>query len=102
MPLSVVAAFLRLRRKYEIDHLHAEALMRLSTDFPPTPQQFDNCIQGRWPKAVDFREESLFDVVNLAREGDARSIPPCALYMLCRFLHYHSTPFRVSGDTLTY
>ena len=100
-PLSVIAAFLRLGRKYGIDHLHAEALTMLSVDFPSTLRGYDECTKAAWPRVIDLKGCSLSAVVNLARENDVQSILPCALYMLCRFAHYNSTPFFDSISRIT-
>jgi hypothetical protein len=93
LPLSLISSFLRLGRKYGIDQLHAEAVAKLSVDFPSTLQGYDKCMKTAWPQAVDLKGCSLFTVIDLARENDVQSILPCVLYVLCQFAHHNSTPF---------
>lgn len=81
LPLSMVRAFLRLGRKYGIDHLQAEALTRLSIDYPCTLQGYDECIKGH--KTIDLEGNTHFAIVDLARENDIPSILPMAFYLCC-------------------
>jgi len=100
MPLSMVAAFLRLGRKYGIDHLREEALARLLADFPSTLRGYDDCQGIGWPRAIemDLEKGAHITVVNLARENDVRSILPFALYFCCRYSHYRpNSSFHFEG-----
>ncbi|KIM87927.1 hypothetical protein PILCRDRAFT_95671 [Piloderma croceum F 1598] len=79
LPLAVVAAFLRLGMKYNISTLTADAMERLSYEFPTT--------MGRWDSfdlcsRVDlYTQADYIDVVNLAKEIQLPHFLPTA------FLH---------------
>lgn len=84
MPVPVLGAFLRLGRKYEIDHLRKQALKRLAVDFPT---DLDTCtdvmlkIKGvkvrtssprSWPTSIDVKlsEGGLLTLINILRDND--------------------------------
>jgi hypothetical protein len=79
--MAVLAAFLRLGKKYEIPQLYAESVARLSREFPSS--------LAKWEKDRDQNleiEESptlAFDVINLAKETGLLSIIPTAFYYYC-------------------
>jgi hypothetical protein len=81
-PFPVVAAYLRLGRKYEIEHLRTEALSALSMAFPSTCDGFlalsDN---GQGPIAP--YPALFFDVIALAREADKLDILPAVYFSYC-------------------
>lgn len=74
----VLAAFLRLGKKYEILQLYKESLARLSREFPSSLAEWEKA-RG---KALEI-EPSLslaFDVINLARETGTIILLPAAFY----------------------
>jgi hypothetical protein len=78
-----MAAYLRLGRKYEIEHLRTEALTVLSMAFPSTCNGFlalpDNGQSFIAPYPALF-----FDVIALAREVGKLDILPAAYFSYCR------------------
>lgn len=91
MHINVVASFLRLGNKYEIEILRASALKRLFHDYPTR-------IEGVCPvkrKRMIFGTKWLdIDVANLAREQNLLSLLPIALYYCCEI---HSGKDLVNG-----
>ncbi|KZP16978.1 hypothetical protein FIBSPDRAFT_1047099 [Athelia psychrophila] len=81
MPVPVLGAFLRLGRKYEIDHLRKQALKRLAVDFPT---DLDTCTRimskirtlslrpESWPTSIDIKlkEGDLLTLINILRDND--------------------------------
>ncbi|KIM91580.1 hypothetical protein PILCRDRAFT_733 [Piloderma croceum F 1598] len=89
LPLVVIAAFLRLGRKYNIQQLYSEALKRLEFEFPSTFEEYDRS-SGSFT-LIDVQDvghdASLFAVINLARENDILHILPAAFYIACTCLN---------------
>ncbi|KII91861.1 hypothetical protein PLICRDRAFT_105391 [Plicaturopsis crispa FD-325 SS-3] len=88
VPFEVLAAFLRLGKKYGIRRLQAEAMPRLSAQFPTTLAAYDG------PKCIDSSESNLAPklvhdttvaAINLARETNTPSLLPAAFYMYCAY-----------------
>jgi len=77
LPISIIAAFLRLGQKYEIDQLRSEAVTRLSYDFPTTLEEFDQSFKETLSHCDGVL---LFTSINLARECNLLSVLPSALY----------------------
>lgn len=85
LPLPIIAAFLRLGRKYDIQQLHSEALKRLTFEFPSTLEEYDCSIENYTfidDSDID-RSNLLLAVIHLARETDNLSVLPAALYNFC-------------------
>jgi hypothetical protein len=82
---AVVAAFLRLGKKYEITKLYEEALSRLCNDYPPNLAQWER--RERNGASIKYYAGVHFDVVNLAREIDIPSLLPTAFYYICASPH---------------
>lgn len=76
LPFPVVAAMLRLGKKYEFDHLRDEALLRLTSEFPTTLEEWD-ALPDHFTHIVD-RKGLLFDIISLAIECRVQSILPAA------------------------
>ncbi|KZP28181.1 hypothetical protein FIBSPDRAFT_275953 [Athelia psychrophila] len=82
LSITIIAAFLRLGTKYDIELLRAEALNRLHYEYPSTLEEYDkinkwSMINGRWGDGTHFA------VVNLAREQGLLSVLPLSLYLSC-------------------
>lgn len=79
LPFPVIAALLRLGKKYEFEHLRDVALLRLTSEFPTKLEEWD-ALTDRFTHIVD-RKGLLFDVISLAIECGVQSILPTA-YLL--------------------
>ncbi|KZP23547.1 hypothetical protein FIBSPDRAFT_952058 [Athelia psychrophila] len=86
MPIEVVAAFLRLGNKYEIEALRAEAPKRLLFEFPSERAILDEHIYpvDRRGTMIELADWTFINVTNLAREQNLLSVLPLALYSCCR------------------
>lgn len=80
-PLPVLAAFLRLGRKYEIRQLYIEAASRISREFPSTLEKWEEA-QG---KALEISPSPTlaFDMIDVARRTGFYAALPAALYYCC-------------------
>jgi hypothetical protein len=81
IPMSVVAAFLRLGKKYDIGILHAEAVKRLTYECPSSLEDFDKL---EFWSMIEAENGLPIEIVRLARETDLPSVLPIALYCCCR------------------
>ncbi|KAF7984444.1 hypothetical protein HWV62_14526 [Athelia sp. TMB] len=81
-PLSVVASFLRIGRKYDILDLQAEGKRRLFAKAPVTLAEYTS--QPVWQFETPI--ESWFMILDLAREFEVQSVLPIAMYESCRTL----------------
>lgn len=79
LPFPVIAALLRLGKKYEFDHLRDVALLRLTSEFPTQLEEWDT-LPDRFTHIVD-RKGLLFDVISLAIECGVQSILPTAYFL---------------------
>jgi hypothetical protein len=84
LPFDVIAAFLRLGRKYEIKPLYTKALSRLAVAFPSSVDEY---INGEKQKYIVFsdptniqRGEIVIDTIVLARELNLPSLLPAAFW----------------------
>jgi hypothetical protein len=82
-PFPAVAAYLRLGRKYEIEHLRTEALTVLSMAFPSTCDAF-LALPDNGQRYIAPCPALLFDVIALAREVGKLDILPAAYFSYCR------------------
>ncbi|KZP23500.1 hypothetical protein FIBSPDRAFT_952021 [Athelia psychrophila] len=86
--IEVVAAFLRLGKKYDIEVLRVEALERIFSEVATTVDEMlsNTNKPKRLIEAGFFRNLPLpwVDILNLAREHDLQSVLPLALYECCR------------------
>jgi hypothetical protein len=76
---NVLAAMIRMGRKYEIDYLREEALVRLTTEFPTTLTEWDKL--PHFYTQIVHQNGILFDIINLALQNDIKSILPAAYYL---------------------
>jgi hypothetical protein len=90
LPLPVVAALIRLGRKYSFQRLLDSAVERLTFENPSTLEEFD-ALNSESPFGTTYATSRivsypglLFDVLNLGRENDILSTLPCAYYRLVR------------------
>ncbi|EIW79937.1 hypothetical protein CONPUDRAFT_138082 [Coniophora puteana RWD-64-598 SS2] len=85
VPIAVVAAFLRLGKKYDIPHLFQEAKSRMVADFPSSFTAFHSGLTENWkvtsPWEVTLSKDIIFAMINLAREMDFHVVLPAAYYM---------------------
>ena len=86
LSFTVVSAFLRLGRKYEIEHLQSEALRRLRKDHPSNLRAYDKLSQ-KTTCVVGYRGKAA-DVIRLAHETNIYSILPAVLYDCCKDYTY--------------
>jgi hypothetical protein len=76
---------LRLGRKYDIQQLQAEALRRLTFEFPSTLEEFDRLgiaytlIDGDGINLATF----FLTIIHIARESDCLSVLPTVLFQFC-------------------
>jgi hypothetical protein len=81
LPISVIAAFLRLGDKYGIDQLRSEAVSRLTSVFSTTLEERDRNWERKSSIITDIEyTRSLFTAVNLGRECNLPSVLPAAMH----------------------
>lgn len=86
VPFKVVAAFVRLGRKYDIDVVLDDGLRRLHQEFPATLESYDNLeldTETGWT-LIKYARGIEIDVVNLAHEQNLLSVLPLAFLSLRR------------------
>ncbi|KAJ7033808.1 hypothetical protein C8F04DRAFT_957159 [Mycena alexandri] len=88
LAFDVIAAFLRLGRKYEIKPLYDDALARLGAVFPPSLSQYVDSkmmdhIQFPDPEDPNRRGQIVVDTIILARELGIPSLLPAAFWFTC-------------------
>ncbi|KAF7370314.1 BTB domain-containing protein [Mycena sanguinolenta] len=81
LPLPGIGALIRLGRKYDFKYLFDSAVARLTTEIPPTLEEFDAETTG----SIDWGEaESTLDLIALASGNN-----------ICLLSHLHTIlPFR--------
>ncbi|KAJ7270066.1 hypothetical protein B0H12DRAFT_823555 [Mycena haematopus] len=79
LPLSAVAALIRLGRKYDFKELLESAMWRLTFEFPATLEEYDR-MRPYKPTRLLGQSGLTFDIISLARENDILSVLPCAYY----------------------
>ncbi|KAJ7496925.1 hypothetical protein FB451DRAFT_207902 [Mycena latifolia] len=85
LPLPVVAALIRLGRKYEFRELLDSAVARLTFENPTTLAEYDARIDpsgflGYVPTRIINYNGLIFDMLTVARENNILSALPCAYY----------------------
>lgn len=86
-------------KKYEFEHLRDEALIRLTSEFPSTLQQWE--VMPPEYTHIVFQKGILFDIINLATECGVRSIFPAAYYLCVQDLvSQYSHPRRSVVDII--
>ncbi|KAJ7125105.1 hypothetical protein C8R44DRAFT_980335 [Mycena epipterygia] len=90
LPLPVVAALIRLGRKYDFRELLDQAVERLTFENPMTLEKYDALIKdgkNYGPTRIVYYRGMFYDILTLARENNILSVLPCAYY---RSLIYHT------------
>ncbi|KAJ7773971.1 hypothetical protein B0H16DRAFT_1510574 [Mycena metata] len=84
LPFEVVAAFLRLGRKYDMKPMYSRALARVTSVFPTSVEEFTACVPTKLFVFADppnaQRLEIVVDTILLARELTLPSLLPSALW----------------------
>lgn len=84
LPLHIVSAIVRLGKKYDVTHLLAAAVARLTVHFPHTLDEELNFYHlGSTPTRINRLSEDeaiLFDAINLANENGLLAILPVAYF----------------------
>ncbi|KAJ7782695.1 hypothetical protein B0H16DRAFT_1298084 [Mycena metata] len=78
----IIAALVRLGRKYQFTNLLNLAVERLSFENPTTLEAYDARVHDgvyTWTRIVEA-PGTLFDILTLARENNILSVLPCAYY----------------------
>ncbi|KAJ6589833.1 hypothetical protein DFH09DRAFT_908850 [Mycena vulgaris] len=94
LPLPIIAALIRLGRKYEFQDLLDAAVERLTFENPATLEEYDarrpDPASTYSPTRIVHYPGLLFDMLTLARENDILTALPCAYY---RALHRYNQVF---------
>ncbi|KAJ6593479.1 hypothetical protein B0H19DRAFT_1090537, partial [Mycena capillaripes] len=88
LPLPVVAALIRLGRKYDFRNLLDTAVERLTFENPSTLEEYDALLMGGGKyqtTRIVHCPGVLYDMVTLARENNIFSALPCAYYRALRY-----------------
>ncbi|KAJ6589883.1 hypothetical protein DFH09DRAFT_1140351 [Mycena vulgaris] len=86
LPLPVIAALIRLGRKYDFRTLLDVAMERLTFENPTTLEEFDLLPRKYTPTRIVPYKGIVFDILTLARENDILSVLPCAYFRAVK--HY--------------
>lgn len=98
---EVVAAFLRLGLKYNVEMLKTEAIGRLTHEFPTSVEAYDNNVNTKTPsRLITVKQDDLaVRAINLARECDCIDfILPTAFYSVISLPDFHKA---IQGLALT-
>ncbi|KZP32777.1 hypothetical protein FIBSPDRAFT_721844, partial [Athelia psychrophila] len=88
MPIAVVEAFLRIGRKYEIDHIRKQAVQRLAVTFPSDLKKCREIFSGRTAAPIQPHDGDSLAVVNILQENDLLLHLPISLFK-CILLDHH-------------
>ncbi|KZP11456.1 hypothetical protein FIBSPDRAFT_837622 [Athelia psychrophila] len=89
LPISVVAAFLRLGNKYDIEVLRIDALKRI---FYEIPSDLDKAAERTgWSTIYRDDDFTTLEMLNLAREQNLLSTLPILRYRCCRLTQFIKT-----------
>ena len=81
LPFHIVASFLRLGRKYDIQLLLNEAIARLTYEFPSTLAHYDAMEDF---SMIEDSSTLIYDTIRLARDSDLPSVLPSAFLICCQ------------------
>ncbi|KAJ7043745.1 hypothetical protein C8F04DRAFT_1389847 [Mycena alexandri] len=92
VPFEIVAALIRLGRKYEFRSLLDSAVERVTSENPTTLEEYD-ILEGSedyYPKSILDYPGLEFDMLALARENNIMTALPCAYYRILKYYtHRH-------------
>ncbi|KAJ7458972.1 hypothetical protein FB451DRAFT_1097548 [Mycena latifolia] len=97
LPFNVISAFLRLGKKYRIQPLYDNGLLRLKSAFPPTRDEYSQNrsrerISFGGPGAPGSKSTIAVDTILLARELDIPSLLPAAFWLAATQLELLAAP----------
>ncbi|KII91851.1 hypothetical protein PLICRDRAFT_136362 [Plicaturopsis crispa FD-325 SS-3] len=105
IPFAVVAAYLRLGSKYEIDALRREAVFRLHAELPCSFQALEEYLSRAPNRHIAHHPGWLFDVIALAHAHGLQRILPAAYYIVAALYTVHAilkgAPTGVDASTTT-
>lgn len=87
LPFGVVAALIRLGRKYDFRDLLDAAVERLMFENPTTLEGFDALLTDNRYQTTRILHQPgiLYDILTLARENNIQSALPCAYYRAIQY-----------------
>jgi hypothetical protein len=99
LPFAVVAALIRLGRKYDFRDLLDTAVERLMFENPTTLEGYDALIidddsDTHQTTRISEQPGILYDMLTLARENNIESALPCAYYRAIYYINQVSYPSR--------
>ncbi|KAF6759142.1 hypothetical protein DFP72DRAFT_149159 [Ephemerocybe angulata] len=77
IPFDVVAALIRIGRKYEIDHLRREGMTRMEHELS---SELDDVDPDRYWSEVAYEDGVLYRMTNFAYECDLKHLLPAAFF----------------------
>ncbi len=80
LPLSVLAAMIRLGRKFDFQNLFEFAVARLTAQYPATLEKSDAFESEQKEPYIERYIGLHFDLITLASENNIVSVLPCAYY----------------------
>ncbi|KZP26080.1 hypothetical protein FIBSPDRAFT_1041132 [Athelia psychrophila] len=92
MPIAVLEAFLRLGRKYEIDHIRKQAVQRLAVAFPSDLNKYRDIFASHPPRPIQHSVQDYLALVNVLRANDLLVHLPTLLFLLILADHYDHVP----------
>ncbi|KAJ7759164.1 hypothetical protein B0H16DRAFT_1370195, partial [Mycena metata] len=105
VPFEVVAALIRLGRKYEFRGLLDSAVERVTCEHPTTLEEYDalhgeDCLGPYHFKSVVDYLGIEFDVLALVRENNIMTALPCAYHRILKYPHKQLFEGIDTGDAL--
>jgi hypothetical protein len=82
LPFAVVAALIRLGRKYNFRDILDSTVERITFENPKTLEEYDDLISDKKYTSTRIVPYNgiFFDIITLARENNILSALPCAYY----------------------
>ncbi|KAJ6466861.1 hypothetical protein C8R45DRAFT_1020346 [Mycena sanguinolenta] len=88
LPFPLIAAMVRMGRKYDFKNLLEAAMQRLTQEHPTTLESFGDIradIPRYTPHAIVEQPGLMFDMLTLARENNLFALLPCAYFRIVFF-----------------
>ncbi|KAF6759164.1 hypothetical protein DFP72DRAFT_885839 [Ephemerocybe angulata] len=105
LPMAVVAAMVRMGRKYDIEHIKNEGLNHLKKTFPAELSSWDHNYENAPPsikcKPGQGDLEIALEAIKLAHECDVKTILPACYLTVCYYrtgTSAHVIPTEVEGQ----